>query len=53
MPRPSPVGPRHQLPNPASKRSLRKASRQQRDERAANVVNGRIYGGTKTRRRLY
>jgi hypothetical protein len=48
MPRPSPVGPRHQLPNPASKRSLRKASRQQREAR-----NGRIYGGTKTRRRRY
>jgi hypothetical protein len=49
MPRPaSPVRLRQQPPNPASKRSLRKASRQQRDERAARIASGWIYGG-KTR----
>ena len=42
----SPV--RQQAPNPNSHRSRRKASRQQRDERAAS---GRIYGGAKTKRR--
>ena len=44
----SPV--RQQAPDPRSRRSRRKASRQQRDERAAS---GRIYGGAKTKRRRH
>jgi hypothetical protein len=45
----SPV--RQQPPNPHSRRQQRKASRQQRAQRAANVANGWIYGGAKTKRR--
>jgi hypothetical protein len=45
----SPV--RQQAPNPHSRRQQRKASRQQRAQRAANVANGWIYGGAKTKRR--
>ena len=43
--------PVNQVPDPNSKRSRRKASRQQRQQRAANVANGWIYGGAKTKRR--
>ena len=45
----SPV--RQQAHNPHSRRQQRKASRQQRAQRAANVANGWIYGGAKTKRR--
>lgn len=45
-----PASPVNQVPDPNSKRSRRKASRQQRDERAAS---GRIYGGAKTKRRRH
>lgn len=57
-PHPQPIEPMHrpaspvnQAPDPNSKRSRRKASRQQRAERAANVANGWIYGGAITKRR--
>ena len=46
-----PASPVNQVPDPNSKRSRRKASRQQRQQRAANVANGWIYGGAKTKRR--
>ena len=50
MPRPaSPV--HQQAPNPNSRRSRRKASSQQRDERDARIASGWIYGGAKTKRR--
>lgn len=45
----SPV--RQQAPDPNSKRSRRKVSRQQRQQRAANVASGWIYGGAITKRR--
>ena len=49
---PRPAAPVHQqAPDPNSKRSLRKASSQQHAVRAANVANGQIYGGGKTKRR--
>ena len=52
MPRPA-VGPRRQSPNPASKRSLRKASRQRRAERARMIADGWVFGGKTRRHRRY
>jgi hypothetical protein len=47
-----PVSPVHQqAPDPNSRRSRRKASSQQRAERAARIASGRIVGGAKTKRR--
>ena len=47
MPRPaSPV--RQQAPDPNSRRSLRKESKRRRDEKAARIASGWIYGGAKT-----
>ena len=53
MPRPPPVGPRQQPPNPASKRSLRKASRQRRAERSRMIADGWVFGGKTRRHRRY
>ena len=52
MPRPA-VGPRQQPPNPASKRSLRKASRQRRAERSRMIADGWVFGGKTRRHRRY
>lgn len=48
-----PQVPINQAPDPNSSRSRRKASRQQRQQRAANVANGWIYGGAKTKKRRH
>lgn len=51
---PIPASPvRQQAPNPNSRRSRRKASRQDRAERAARIASGWIVGGAKTRRRRH